>query len=58
MNANAIAEPRAELLIVDDTPENLQLLIGMLDERRYKVRPVTGGRLALKAARAHAPDLV
>lgn len=49
---------RPELLIVDDTPENLQLLIGMMDKNVYKVRPVTSGAHALKAARVHPPDLV
>jgi sigma-B regulation protein RsbU (phosphoserine phosphatase) len=46
------------ILIVDDTPANLQVLTGMLKERGYKVRPVPSGKLALLAARSEAPDLI
>ena len=46
------------VLIVDDTPANLQLLTGMLKERGYKVRPVPSGRLALQAAKNDPPDLI
>jgi sigma-B regulation protein RsbU (phosphoserine phosphatase) len=48
----------ASILIVDDTPANLQVLAGMLKDRGYKVRPVPGGRLALLAARRDPPDLI
>jgi phosphoserine phosphatase RsbU/P len=48
----------AGILIVDDTPANLQVLAGMLKDRGYKVRPVPGGRLALAAARRDPPDLI
>ena len=30
----------ASILVVDDTPANLQVLAGMLKDRGYKVRPV------------------
>ena len=46
------------VIIVDDTPANLQLLTGMLKERGYKVRPVPSGRLALQAAKNDPPDLI
>ena len=48
----------ASILIVDDTPANLQVLAGMLKDRGYKVRPVPSGKLALLAAKAHPPDLI
>ena len=48
----------ASILVVDDTPANLQVLAGMLKERGYKVRPVLTGKLALLAARCDPPDLV
>jgi sigma-B regulation protein RsbU (phosphoserine phosphatase) len=48
----------ASILIVDDTPANLQVLAGMLKDRGYKVRPVPGGKLALSAARRDPPDLI
>src|SRR5580658_4738030 len=49
---------RASILVVDDTPANLQVLAGMLKDRGYKVRPVPSGRMALEAARRHPPDLI
>ncbi len=48
----------ASILIVDDTPANLQVLAGMLKERGYRVRPVPSGKLALLAARRDPPDLI
>jgi len=48
----------ANILIVDDTPANLQVLAGMLKDRGYKVRPVPSGKLALLAARRDPPDLI
>ena len=46
------------ILIVDDTPANLLLLVNMLAERGYRPRPVSSGKLALQAARDETPDLV
>lgn len=46
------------VIVVDDTPANLQLLTGMLKERGYKVRPVPSGKLALQAAKSDPPDLI
>ena len=48
----------ASILIVDDTPANLQVLAGMLKDRGYKVRPVPSGKLALLAAKREPPDLI
>ena len=48
----------ANILVVDDTPANLQVLAGMLKDRGYKVRPVPSGKLALLAARRDPPDLI
>jgi len=48
----------ASILIVDDTPANLQVLAGMLKDRKYKVRPVPNGTLALQAAQREPPDLI
>lgn len=50
--------PPADILVVDDTPANLQLLVGMLQERGYRVRPVTNGAHALRAVRSAPPDLI
>ncbi|HBU70248.1 MAG TPA: adenylate/guanylate cyclase domain-containing response regulator [Elusimicrobia bacterium] len=46
------------ILVVDDTPANLELLLGMLKERHYKVRAAMSGELALEAARNDQPDLI
>ena len=55
---NSGAGPPASILVVDDTPANLQVLAGMLKDRGYKVRPVPSGKLALLAARRDPPDLI
>lgn len=46
------------VLIVDDTPANLQLLVGMLLERGYRPRVAPSGKLALQAAQTAPPDLI
>jgi phosphoserine phosphatase RsbU/P len=51
-------EQPASILVVDDTPANLQVLAGMLKDRGYKVRPVPSGKLALLAAERDPPDLI
>lgn len=53
-----IAAARHSILVVDDTPANLQLLTVMLKERGYKVRPAPSGAMALRAAQITPPDLV
>jgi signal transduction histidine kinase len=50
--------PRQSILVVDDTPANLKLLEGMLRECGYRVRPVTNGLGALRAAASEPPDLI
>lgn len=47
-----------DILIVDDTFANLQLLAGMLKEEGYKVRPASSGKVALEAAFKKVPDLI
>lgn len=48
----------AELLIVDDTLENLRLLSQMLAEKGYRVETAGSGARALATAQANPPDLV
>ncbi len=50
--------PVPNILVVDDTPENLNLLTGMLKESGYKARPVPSGKLAIQAVRNEKPDLI
>ncbi|MDX2186288.1 MAG: hybrid sensor histidine kinase/response regulator [Opitutaceae bacterium] len=47
-----------DILAVDDTPANLQLLVDLLSERGHRVRPVTSGEMAMRALSASKPDLV
>lgn len=49
---------KADILVVDDTPENLTLLVKMLREQGHKARPLPNGRMALQAAENHPPDLI
>ncbi|MGK7924363.1 MAG: putative bifunctional diguanylate cyclase/phosphodiesterase [Spirulina sp.] len=50
--------PHADILIVDDTPENLRLLSVMLAQEGYKVRQAINGTIALNAVRRLPPDLI
>jgi DNA-binding response OmpR family regulator len=47
-----------DILVVDDTPENLHLLITMLNGCGYSVRPALSGELALTSARNSSPDII
>src|SRR5689334_9001589 len=49
---------RSDILVVDDTPANLDVLCTMLRDRGYRVRVATNGARALAAARAERPELV
>jgi DNA-binding NtrC family response regulator len=51
-------ELQASVLVVDDTPENLRLLVEILTAQGYEVRPVTTGPQALQAAAHAPPDLI
>jgi two-component system, sensor histidine kinase and response regulator len=57
MGATSVERRRGDILVVDDTPENLGVVSNVLKEGGYRVRAVTSGALALEAARAKAPDL-
>ncbi len=46
------------ILIVDDTPENLTVLRQILNEQGYRVRPALSGEIALKTIQADLPDLI
>jgi Bacteriophytochrome (light-regulated signal transduction histidine kinase) len=46
------------ILVVDDTPENLRLLSTMLSQRGYVPRCVINGQMALRACNSHPPDLI
>ncbi len=48
----------ATILVVDDTPENLRVLLELLKAEGYKARAVPSGKLALQAAASEPPDLI
>ena len=58
MNNELTSDSQGNILVVDDTPANLRLLVGILTEKGYKARPVPNGELALSAARGFPPDLI
>lgn len=48
----------ADILIVDDTPDNIRFLSSLLVKKGYKVRKALNGHMALIAARTLTPDLI
>ena len=46
------------ILLVDDTPNNLQVLFSYLEEQGFKVLLAEDGQSALQIARSQAPDLI
>ncbi|MBT7455336.1 MAG: response regulator [Gemmatimonadetes bacterium] len=51
-------EPPARILVVDDTPENIDVLIDMLSGEAFEVMVATSGAQALEVVAAHRPDLM
>ncbi|NJL01713.1 MAG: diguanylate cyclase [Spirulinaceae cyanobacterium SM2_1_0] len=50
--------PKADILVVDDQPDNIRLLSTMLSEQGYKVRKALNGEMALVAVGKAAIDLI
>jgi putative two-component system response regulator len=55
--AASAADPRASILVVDDTPANLSLLSSLLSPR-WRVRLAPSGAKALALVKRQAPDLI
>ena len=55
---STLSDSPANVLIVDDTPANLQVLGGMLREQGCIVRPAPSGKLAIHFAEADPPDII
>lgn len=53
----ATDERKSTLLAVDDTPENLDVVKGILGDD-YQVKVAINGHIALKIAQSQAPDLI
>lgn len=49
---------KGNILIVDDTLVNLELLESVLDENGYEARTATSGEMAVKSIEKHIPDLI
>ena len=59
---NNIQTPKApkapHILVVDDMPANVQLLVRMLTDRGHNPRAVLSGELALQSVRSDPPELI
>ncbi len=53
-----ISNSSFHILIVDDTPKNLQLLVSILSKEKYEIHAAQNGIEALKIAHAVIPDLI
>ncbi len=53
-----MSSPIPEILVVDDSPENLAWVVDALEAEGFRVRPADSGALALASARLRPPDLV
>ncbi len=51
-------DPKADILIVDDMPLNLELLAQILTDAGYSVRAALGGAQAMAAVEQNIPDLI
>lgn len=49
---------KANILIVDDTPDNLRVLSAMLTNRGYDVRKALSGQRAIASVQSELPDLI
>jgi signal transduction histidine kinase len=58
MNDHQPGTPLGNILVVDDTAENLRLLSTMLTQRGYTPRCVINGKMALRACNSNPPDLI
>ncbi len=47
-----------DILVVEDNPASMKLLVGILEEAGYKTRPALSGELALRTVSVKKPDLV
>ncbi|MEG3876650.1 response regulator [Microcoleus sp. herbarium7] len=57
MLINSISQENT-ILVVDDTPSNLQVLFDVLSEQNYRVAIAKNGETALQRVRSSQPDLI
>ena len=53
-----LTETKGTVLLVDDIPENLQLLSELLIQKGYTTRSVTSGKMALKTLKVKQTDVI
>ena len=58
MQPSSFSPRDADILVVDDTPENLRVVIGLLKKAGYKARGIPNGDLALLAVAKQPPNLI
>lgn len=58
MNSSQSPGDKGNILIVDDTPDNLRLLSTILQSHGYQVRTAINGQMALNGAKIIPPDLI
>jgi signal transduction histidine kinase len=58
MYLNRKNSSKLNILVVDDTPDNLRLLSGMLTAQGYEVRKSLNGKMALTACQIVLPDVI
>jgi PAS domain S-box-containing protein len=58
MKTNEKTLDKGTILIIDDTPDNLNLLSNILSKAGYKVYPAPSSKLALRFIQSNLPDLI
>ncbi|BAY79820.1 response regulator receiver sensor signal transduction histidine kinase (plasmid) [Nostoc linckia NIES-25] len=58
MDLNQITNHKKNILVVDDTPDNLRLLSAMLTAQGFEVRKALNGKMALTACQMVLPDVI
>lgn len=55
---DSLSKSQANILLVDDQPNNLRLLSDLFEEQGYEVQQAINGTVALQAATLDKPDLI
>ena len=55
---NANQPPQGDILVVEDNTSHLKLILEILTNAGYRVRPASDGELALRSVAAKLPDLI
>jgi signal transduction histidine kinase len=58
MHSNQNNHHKRNILVVDDTPDNLRLLSAMLTAQGFEVRKALNGKMALTACQMVLPDII